>query len=48
MVGVVELKRDGRLDMLYVRKDAVGRGLTVLLINGLDAAEGGRYEQEPG
>ena len=27
VVGFVELEYDGRLDMLYVRKDAVGRGV---------------------
>jgi putative acetyltransferase len=27
VVGFAELEDDGRLDMLYVRKDAVGRGV---------------------
>ena len=27
VIGFVELEYDGRLDMLYVRKDAVGRGV---------------------
>ena len=26
-VGFVELRRDGHLDMLYLRKDTVGRGV---------------------
>jgi putative acetyltransferase len=36
VVGFAELEDGGRLDMLYVRKDAVGRGVGRLLYNAIE------------
>jgi putative acetyltransferase len=36
VVGFVELEEDGHLDMLYVRKDAVGRGVGSLLYRAIE------------
>ena len=36
VVGFVELEEDGHLDMLYLRKDAVGRGVGSLLYRAVE------------
>jgi putative acetyltransferase len=42
VVGFVELEDDGHLDMLYLRKDAVGRGIARLLYEAVEREVRGR------